>query len=1003
MKKTILSLVAAAAVLAGCSKDDGVISSNNLQIKGENFYGTIAGESRTAFDEESGKIHWLDGESISIFNKSDHNLKYTVTAGTDDATTAQFTYAEEYTEGTGAAFAKNYAVYPYNEVNAMTEEGKITLNLPAVQTYNPESNFANAPMVAVAEGNALSFTNPVAYLRFKLSKQNHPNNFKMKSITVGTVNGDLKIAGKAAIDMTAAQPVVTIDDTAADASATIKLDFGEGVELTKEQACYYMVLPAVTFPAGQMTVTYVANYNGEDHTVTITKEAEITFNPNGMKSTTIEVKAEDFSGATTGSKSVWDGQTTTAPAVNDEGEYVIDTPAKFAYIMQNYPGKGGVTTTLNIAADLDMGGYELNPYSLTDNKTFVRVVVKGNNYTISNFKVAGTQEQNTAGAQYYNVGLFPNTNGLQVSNLTISGAVLGKEGFSSKDVYGGVLAGTSYGTETNPTILENVTVKNCTVYGVNKVGGLIGQAGGPKTITNCKVEHTNLYGNGTDGGSVGGLLGYVDTDDTQTITNCSVTGGSIVVADGADVAKRGSSAFIGTIHLKSSGKTTTINGCTVSNVDLTQSNTAAPAHKLVGGLRDSGTDAIMIDGAQLIASGVTKNAAGEYELSTAEGLTALATKIANGNNFAGKTIKLTSDIDLSGEFSPIAPGTRSGNSAVGTGFAGILDGNNKTISGLTITTGGADDAVGLFGVIDGGEVKNLTFTDVNINVPDCENAGTVAGLVVNGGKISGVTVSGSVTAKRGNGGIVGRLIASGEISNCVNNATLTATGANVGGIVGAAYYTAVGAEMTISNCTNNGAINSTNYGVGGIVGLSAANVVNCTNTAAVKGAGASVGGIVGEQQNAGSVINCTNKQNVTNNGADGTYGTGGIVGWIRYTGTTDNYPRKEIVEVANCENYGSVSGTADAGGIVGVLYNYGNIHDNKNYATTLTATAFAAGIVANAQFTEETPGLTSTEKAQVVNNLSTTGAANITAACTDLYVYDNSQGENLIVRGNTQE
>ena len=390
-------------------------------------------------------------------------------------------------------------------------------------------------------------------------------------------------------------------------------------------------------------------------------------------------------------------------------------------------------------------------------------------------------------------------------------------------------------------------------------------------------------------------------------------------------------------------------------------------------------------------------------VATVADLAAFAAEIANGNNFAGETVKLTQNITLTEEFSPIAPGTRSSRNASGTGFAGVFDGGGNTIDGLTITSGDASSAIGFFGIIDGGEVKNVNFTNVNINVPSCENAGTVAGLVVNGGKVSGVTVSGSVAAKRGNGGIVGRLIAHGEISDCVNNATMTATAANVGGIVVAAYYTSEGVEMTISNCTNNGAINSTYYGVGGIVGLSSANVIDCTNTAEVTGAGSSIGGVVGEQQNAGSVINCTNTKSVTNNGATGTYGTGGIIGWIRYTGATSDYPRKEIVEVSGCTNEGSVKGTADAGGIVGVLYNLGNIHDNKNYAASLTASAFAAGIVANAQFTEGTPGMTSTEKVQVVNNLSTTAIENITANCTDLYVYDNSTGANLIASGNTQQ
>ena len=38
---------------------------------------------------------------------------------------------------------------------------------------------------------------------------------------------------------------------------------------------------------------------------------------------------------------------------------------------------------------------------------------------------------------------------------------------------------------------------------------------------------------------------------------------------------------------------------------------------------------------------------------------------------------------------------------------------------------------------------------------------------------------------------------------------MSGTGANVGGIVGAAYYTAIGQEMSISDCVNNGTVSGT--------------------------------------------------------------------------------------------------------------------------------------------------------------------------------------------------
>lgn len=102
------------------------------------------------------------------------------------------------------------------------------------------------------------------------------------------------------------------------------------------------------------------------------------------------------------------------------------------------------------------------------------------------------------------------------------------------------------------------------------------------------------------------------------------------------------------------------------------------------------------------------------------------------------------------------------------------------------------------------------------------------------------------------------MLKDGTVINCTNRAEISGTGANVGGIVGAAYYTAEGREMRIENCVNTGIVTGTQGGVGGIVGLSSAVVDGCTNTAPVTGSGTSVGGIVGEQREYGCVTGCTN-------------------------------------------------------------------------------------------------------------------------------------------------
>ena len=406
------------------------------------------------------------------------------------------------------------------------------------------------------------------------------------------------------------------------------------------------------------------------------------------------------------------------------------------------------------------------------------------------------------------------------------------------------------------------------------------------------------------------------------------------------------------------------------------------------------------------AEGISTDRDGNYVITAAAGLGYISSNIDTNDGFAGKTITLNGDIDLTeGEnFAPIAAGTRSGSNATGTGFKGVFDGAGKTIKGLTITSGGANDAIGFFGVINGGEVKNVKFTDVAINAPNCENAGTVAGLVVNGGKISGVTVSGSVKAKRGNGGIAGRMILNGTIENCTNNATISGTGSNVGGIVGAAYYTNAEGTMTIKNCTNNGTVTGAAGGVGGIVSMSAADIEGCKNYGAVTAKGNSVGGIVAEQQNAGSVIGCHNYADVTNTSGAA---TGGIVGWARYSGADSDYAVKEVIEFKNNTNDGTISGYSFVGGIIGQIYNYGIIEGNTNNAPQITATntdplnGKAAGIVGYAYCADNVGVFAATYQINLKSNTTTTAAANISGAATALLVNYDTTSPYITLEGNT--
>lgn len=356
----------------------------------------------------------------------------------------------------------------------------------------------------------------------------------------------------------------------------------------------------------------------------------------------------------------------------------------------------------------------------------------------------------------------------------------------------------------------------------------------------------------------------------------------------------------------------------------------------------------------------------------------------------GGTVELLKNVTLTGNWTTV--GTES------EPFKGTFDGKGYTITGLNIPMNipTSDNDRGFIGMLDGGTVKNVKFASVSVNGKD--DVGTAVGRIINGGIVSGVQVlGGTVSGAKRVGGVVGSIKASGTVSDCTNAAVVTASDRNAGGIVGSAYYTETGKQMYITNCVNNGAVTASGV-CGGIVSLSAANVSGNTNTAAVKGT--EVGGIVGEQKSYGSVTNNTNSGAVMNTGGNAAYGAGGIIGWLRYHGRSEAnaYPVSEIISVTGNKNSGSVTGGNDAGGIVGTVYNSAVIMNNKNTATSFSATTFAAGIVGNYQ-TVETPAAEAPAKNKLTfgdDNTSTATLEQITAQCKDLLIYTNGNAIEIV-------
>ena len=112
-------------------------------------------------------------------------------------------------------------------------------------------------------------------------------------------------------------------------------------------------------------------------------------------------------------------------------------------------------------------------------------------------------------------------------------------------------------------------------------------------------------------------------------------------------------------------------------------------------------------------------------------------------------------------------------------FSGTFDGAGKSISNLTITYCPACGVLpsGLFGVLDGGVIKNVTLLDVNINENDI--AGSLVGR--NMGQIINCSAEGKLSGRNYAGGLVG--YNEGQIIDSRSEVTVSGK-KSVGGLAG---------------------------------------------------------------------------------------------------------------------------------------------------------------------------------------------------------------------------
>ncbi len=301
---------------------------------------------------------------------------------------------------------------------------------------------------------------------------------------------------------------------------------------------------------------------------------------------------------------------------------------------------------------------------------------------------------------------------------------------------------------------------------------------------------------------------------------------------------------------------------------------------------------------------------------------------------------LNNDLDLSGvEHEPIF--------AYRNEFCGTFDGNGHIIKNLSVKSNAPFSS--LFGVIgDGGAVRNLTFTNFELNASDNGTtdyaAGAVAGVAY--GDLENITVNGKLAVagmerpKIFVGAIAG--YASGKIINC--NANMSIEFEESQGAV--AQSAAQNDELEL--------LSDASVNIGGIAGGSANSIIkscNVTGKIEVKQASRAiyVGGMIGSyisdsEGHSAFIENCDTDVDIT--GVNGNVSAGGLICLLK-TENTSRVIVLECVTKGKTEAYNAAgfiykipNGAVDIynchvdGNVVAVSYASGFLYDATNVKLT---------------------------------------------------------------------
>ena len=271
--RKLFCLTLALLGLAACQEKELVLGSHPCDA---DIYASMEAmdATRTSMDQYN-DVLWSDSDQIAAFLKTTLGLKYQIKeqyVGTRFGGFSKVGVSGSDDElDSGLDIDHNVVVYPYSDAVWCMKNGggipsnsyKVNVVLQQTQSY-AENSFGEGafPMIAISSSSRFSFKNICGGVKLQFKGVDRIKSIKLEGLANEKISGKASVVGY--VDGSA--PSITM---ASDASASVTLECGNGVQLTPDAPTTFIIaLPPVDFKSG-MKIT-VTDVDGDCRTFTNT-------------------------------------------------------------------------------------------------------------------------------------------------------------------------------------------------------------------------------------------------------------------------------------------------------------------------------------------------------------------------------------------------------------------------------------------------------------------------------------------------------------------------------------------------------------------------------------------------------------------------------------------------------------------------------------------------------------------------------------------------------------